>query len=87
MRKDGRRSRKNLSGKLEFEWTPERPERLSGGSLLQVAGTARAEFRQGGDGGAAGGSGRRAHGRIRRDREAGSARKDGIWAGLLKNGR
>ena len=53
MRKDGRRSRKNLSGKLEFEWTPERPERLSGGSLLQVAGTARAEFRQGGDGGAA----------------------------------
>lgn len=46
-------SRKNLSGELEFEWTPERSERLSGGSILQVAGTASAEFRQGGGGGAA----------------------------------
>lgn len=83
----GGESRKNLSGELEFEWTPERPARLSGGSILQVAGTASTEFRQGGGGGAAGGSGRRAHGRIRRDRGVGAAGKDGIWAGLLKNGR
>ena len=54
----GRESRKNLSGELEFERTPERPARLSGGSILQVTGTASAEFRQGGGGGAAGGSGR-----------------------------
>lgn len=80
-------SRKNPSGELEFEWIPERPGRLSGGSLLQVAGPARAEFRRGGGEGAAGGCGRREHGRVRRDREAGSAGKDGIWAGLLKNGR
>lgn len=31
----GGESRKNLSGELEFEWTPERPARLSGGSVLQ----------------------------------------------------
>ena len=54
----GEESRKNLSGELEFEWTPERPARLSGGSIVQVTGTARAEFRQGGGGGTAGGSGR-----------------------------
>lgn len=43
----------SLSGKLEFEWTLERHERLSGGRASQAEGIASAKLRQGGGRGAA----------------------------------